>query len=60
MLRIRLVGSVSDAFTEMAIGSTAELLPLPNHVSFEVAASQPIAYLTARMAIVDKAKVQGV
>ncbi len=55
---MRVVGRVSGAFAEMAIGSAAELLPLPDRVSFEVAASLPIAYLTASMALVHKAKVQ--
>ncbi len=55
---MRVVGHVSDAFAEQAIASAEELLILPDRVSFEVAASLPIAYLTASMALVHKAKVK--
>ena len=52
------VGHVRGAFAEYAIAPVEELIPLPNTISFEVAASLPIAYLTASMALVHKAKVQ--
>ncbi len=52
------VGHVSGAFAEQAIAPADELLILPDRVSFEVAASLPIAYLTASMALVHKAKVK--
>jgi NADPH:quinone reductase len=55
---MRVVGRVKGAFAEMAIGSANELLPLVDEVSFTVAASLPIAYLTAAMALTHKAKVQ--
>lgn len=55
---MRVVGHVSGAFAEYAIAPVNELLPLPDRVSFEVAASLPIAYLTASMALVHKAKVK--
>ncbi len=55
---MRVVGHVSGAFAETAIGPAAELLPLPDQISFEVAASLPIAYLTASMALVHKAKLK--
>ena len=55
---MRVVGHVSGAFAEYAIASAEELLMLPDRVSFEVAASLPIAYLTASMALVHKAKVK--
>lgn len=55
---MRVFGHVSGAFAETALGPAAELLPLPQNVSFEVAASLPIAYLTAIMALVCKAKLQ--
>ena len=55
---MRVVGHVSGAFAEKAIAPVDELLPFPDRVSFEVAASLPIAYLTASMALVHKAKVQ--
>ena len=55
---MRVVGHVNGAFAEKAIAPVDELLPLPDSVSFEVAASLPIAYLTASMALVHKAKVQ--
>ncbi len=55
---MRVFGHVSGAFAETALGPSAELLPLPQNVSFEVAASLPIAYLTAIMALVCKAKLQ--
>jgi NADPH:quinone reductase len=56
---MRVVGHVKGAFAEMAIGPANELLPLADEVSFEVAASLPIAYLTAGMALIHKAHVQG-
>ncbi|NET57350.1 MAG: zinc-binding dehydrogenase [Symploca sp. SIO2E6] len=55
---MHVVGHVSGAFAEMAIGRATELLPLPDEVSWEVAASLPIAYLTASMALVHQAKLQ--
>ncbi|MGK7894824.1 MAG: zinc-binding alcohol dehydrogenase family protein [Xenococcus sp. (in: cyanobacteria)] len=55
---MRVVGHVSGAFAEYAIAPIDELLPLPDEVSFEVAASLPIAYLTASMALVHKAKLK--
>ena len=55
---MRVVGHVSGAFAEYAIAPADELLPLPDRVSFEVAASLPIAYLTASMALVHKAKLK--
>lgn len=55
---MRVVGHVSGAFAEYAIAPVDELLPLPDRVSFEVAASLPIAYLTASMALVHKAKLK--
>lgn len=55
---MRVFGHVSGAFAEMAVGPASELLPLPPEVSFEVAASLPIAYLTAIMALVCKANLQ--
>ena len=55
---MRVVGHVKGGFAEMAIAPAAELLELPEDVSFEVAASLPIAYLTACMALVHKAKVK--
>ncbi|RCJ38371.1 Zn-dependent oxidoreductase, NADPH:quinone reductase [Nostoc minutum NIES-26] len=55
---MRVVGRVRGAFAEMAFGLASELLPLANEVSFAVAASLPIAYLTAGMALIHKANVQ--
>jgi NADPH:quinone reductase len=55
---MRVVGHVKGAFAEMAIGPANELLPLADEVSFVVAASLPIAYLTAGMALIHKANVQ--
>ena len=55
---MRVVGHVSGAFAEQAIAPVDELLPLSDRISFEVAASLPIAYLTASMALVHKAKVK--
>ena len=55
---MRLVGHVRGAFAEIAIGPANELLPLADEVSFAVAASLPIAYLTAGMALIHKANVQ--
>ena len=55
---MRVFGHVSGAFAETAVGPAAELLPLPPEVAFEVAASLPIAYLTAIMALVCKANLQ--
>ncbi|MFN6566623.1 zinc-binding alcohol dehydrogenase family protein [Dendronalium sp. ChiSLP03b] len=55
---MRVVGRVRGAFAEMAFGLASELLPLADEVSFAVAASLPIAYLTAGMALIHKANVQ--
>ncbi|MGK7896925.1 MAG: zinc-binding alcohol dehydrogenase family protein [Xenococcus sp. (in: cyanobacteria)] len=55
---MRVVGHVIGAFAEQAIAPANELLILPDSISFEVAASLPIAYLTASMALVHKAKVR--
>ncbi len=55
---MRVVGHVKGAFAEYAIAPADELLTLPDSVSFEIAASLPIAYLTASMALVHKAKIQ--
>lgn len=55
---MRVVGHVSGAFAEKAIAPVDELLPLPDSISFEVAASLPIAYLTASMALVHKAQLK--
>ncbi|NEP00946.1 MAG: zinc-binding dehydrogenase [Symploca sp. SIO2E9] len=55
---MRVVGHVKGAFAEMAMGLATELLPIPDEVSFEVAATLPIAYLTASLALIHKAKVQ--
>lgn len=55
---MRVVGHVKGAFAEMATGLATELIPLPDEVSFEVAATLPIAYLTASLALIHKAKLQ--
>ncbi len=55
---MRVVGRMRGAFAEMAFGLASELLPLADEVSFTVAASLPIAYLTAGMALIHKANVQ--
>lgn len=55
---MRVVGRVRGAFAEMAYGRVTELLPLADEVSFTVAASLPIAYLTAGMALIHKANIQ--
>ena len=55
---MRVFGHVRGAFGEAAIGPAAELLLLPPEVSFQVAASLPIAYLTAIMALVHTAHLQ--
>ncbi|MDJ0674735.1 MAG: zinc-binding dehydrogenase [Calothrix sp. MO_167.B42] len=55
---MRVVGCVRGAFGSMAIGRAQELLPLADEVPFTVAASLPIAYMTAAMALIHKAKVQ--
>lgn len=55
---MRVFGHVSGAFAETTLGPAVELLPLPQNISFEVAASLPIAYLTAIMALVCKANLQ--
>jgi NADPH:quinone reductase len=52
------VPGMQGAFGEMAMGRATELLPLADEVSFTVAASLPIAYLTAGMALIHKANVQ--
>ncbi|MBT9312814.1 quinone oxidoreductase family protein [Leptothoe kymatousa] len=55
---MRVFGHVAGAFAETALGPAAELLMLPQNIAFEVAASLPIAYLTAIMGLVCKAKLQ--
>ena len=55
---MRVVGHVMGAFAQQVIAPANELLILPDAISFETAASLPIAYLTASMALVHKAKVQ--
>ncbi|WGV24231.1 quinone oxidoreductase family protein [Halotia branconii] len=55
---MRVFGRVRGAFAEMAYALASELLPLADEVSFTVAASLPIAYLTAGMALIHKANVQ--
>ena len=55
---MRVVGRVGGALAERAIGPAAELLPLADEISFEVAACLPIAYLTASLALVHKAQLQ--
>jgi NADPH2:quinone reductase len=55
---MRVFGRVRGAFGEMAIGRATELLPLPGEISYTVAASLPIAYMTAGMALIHKANLQ--
>lgn len=55
---MRVVGHVKGAFAEMAIAPATELLAIPDDISFEVAASLPINYLTAILALIYRAKVQ--
>jgi NADPH:quinone reductase len=55
---MRVFGRVRGAFAEMAIGHATELLPLPDEISYTVAASLPIAYMTAGMALIHKANLQ--
>lgn len=55
---MRVVGHVKGGFAEYAIAPAKELLTLPENISFEVAASLPIAYLTASMALVHQAKLK--
>ncbi len=55
---MRVVGHVRGAFAEKAIAPATELLAIPDDISFEVAASLPINYLTAIVALIHRAKVQ--
>ncbi len=55
---MRVVGHVREAFAEMAIAPATELLTIPEDISFEVAASLPINYLTAIVALIHRAKVR--
>ncbi len=55
---MRVVGHVRGAFAEMAIAHATELLAIPDDISFEVAATLPINYLTAIVALIHQAKVQ--
>ncbi|MGD1808527.1 quinone oxidoreductase family protein [Dapis sp. BLCC M126] len=55
---MRVVGHVRGAFAEMAIAPATELLAIPDDISFEVAASLPINYLTAIVALIHRAKVR--
>lgn len=51
----RVVGHVRAAFAEQGVANANELVTIPEEVSYEAAASLPIAYLTAAMALVQKA-----
>ena len=55
---MRVVGRVRGAFAERAIAHARELLAIPENISFEVAASLPINYLTAIIALIYRGKVQ--
>ncbi|NES06432.1 MAG: NADPH:quinone oxidoreductase family protein [Okeania sp. SIO2F4] len=55
---MRVMGHVRGAFAEMAIAPATELLAIPEDISFEVAASLPINYLTAIVALIHRAKVR--
>ena len=55
---MRVVGHVKGGFAEYAIAPANELLTLPDNISFELGASLPIAYLTASMALVHRAKLK--
>ncbi len=55
---MRVMGHVRGAFAEMAIAPATELLAIPDDISFEVAASLPINYLTAIIALIHRAKVR--
>ncbi len=55
---MRVVGHVRGALAEMAIAPATELLAIPDDISFEVAATLPINYLTAIVALIHRAKVQ--
>lgn len=55
---MRVFGRVRGAFAEKAIANATELLPLPKEISYTVAASLPIAYLTAAIALIHKAQLQ--
>ncbi|MCS6801259.1 MAG: NADPH:quinone oxidoreductase family protein [Chloroflexota bacterium] len=55
---MRVVGHVWESWAEYAVAPAQELVPLPEAVSFEAAATLPIASYTASMALVSAARLQ--
>jgi NADPH2:quinone reductase len=55
---MRVVGHVWESWADYAVAPERELVPLPDAVSFEVAASLPVASYTASMALVSVARLQ--
>jgi NADPH:quinone reductase-like Zn-dependent oxidoreductase len=51
-------GRVMGAYAEYALAPVMDLLPKPENLSFEEAASVPVGALTAWQAVVEEAKVQ--
>lgn len=54
----RVTGHIPKSFAEYAVANADELVGLPAEIPFDVAASLPIAYMTAGMALVHKAAVK--
>ncbi|GIW08109.1 MAG: alcohol dehydrogenase [Dehalococcoidia bacterium] len=55
---MRVVGHVWESWAEYAVAPERELVPLPEEVSFEAAATLPVASYTASMALVSAARLQ--
>ncbi len=54
----RVAGRVTHSFAEFATANANDLVLLPDDVPFDVAASLPIAYLTAGIGLVHRARVR--
>lgn len=54
----RVVGRLPKSWAEFSVTNADELVPLPDQVAFDVAASLPIAYLTAAVALDSCCNVQ--
>ena len=55
---MRVVGHLWESWAEYAVAPERELVPLPESVAFEEAATLPIASYTASMALVSAARLQ--
>ncbi|MFN8533166.1 MAG: NADPH:quinone oxidoreductase family protein [Dehalococcoidia bacterium] len=55
---MRVVGHVWESWAEYGVAPERELVPLPEEISFEAAATLPVAYYTAIVALVTTARLR--